>query len=70
MKRHSAAAPDLILFGLFLIAVTVPTYFAMYRLGHGLPPTPGYYLVPSLGLFLVVAGIYGRTWRARWGSRP
>jgi hypothetical protein len=60
MTRPTAWAWDLILFGLFILAVTVPTYAAEYRHGLGLPPTASYYLLPCFGILLIVLGVFGR----------
>jgi hypothetical protein len=69
MTRHAAWAWDLILFGLFLLALTVREYLIAYRHGHGLPPTADYYVAPCLGILLIVLGVFGRKWRSRWRSR-
>jgi hypothetical protein len=56
----------LIVFGVWILGITVPTIlFDLVRLGRqGLPPV-GVLFPITIGTILIVAGVFGRGWRAR-----
>jgi hypothetical protein len=68
MIRKTVWVWDLILFGLFVLAVTVPTYLHGFMVSSGLPPAQ-YYVTLCFGIFVIVAGVFGRKWRAKWRRR-
>jgi hypothetical protein len=67
------AAPDLILFGALILFVTLPECaLAIIHPGLGTPSVEAVAAMAAyvvFGMILVLVGIYGQTWRARWRSR-
>ncbi len=63
MKRSSPVAADLVIVGLFLIAVAAAGYASLYMQRERLPAAG--LLWVAAGAFLVVVGAFVRAWRAR-----
>ena len=61
-------ARDLVAAGLLLFLGTTLEYLHSYRMGFGLVPIE-YWVYPGFGVFLIVSGLFGRTWRSRWRAR-